>query len=122
VGECAQRPAKKVETKGWAPSATETGHTALGMGAEAKEIKEIDSEESGDEGAQSQAGAKRAGKEKSPKTKWWASTPMKKDRQTVGTGARADKGVGGDWDDSDAKSPGGWANNKSSAEHETPPS
>jgi hypothetical protein len=92
------------------------------MGAKAKEIAEINSEELEDEGAQSQAGAKRAGKtEKSPKTKRRASMPMKKDHQTVGTGAKANNGVGGDWDDSDAESPGGWANNESSPEYDTPP-
>ncbi len=46
---------------------------------------------------------------------------MKKDCQTVGTGAKANNGVGGDWDDSDAESPGGWASNKSSAGYDTPP-
>ncbi len=51
VGERAQRPAKKAETKGWAPPAMETGHTDVGMGAKVKEIKEINSEELDNEGA-----------------------------------------------------------------------
>ncbi len=110
------------ETKGWAPPAAETSHTAVGMGAKAKEIKEIDLEELDDEGAQAQAGAKHAGKmAKSPKTKRRALMPMKKDRQTVGTEAKANNGVGNDWDDSNAKSPGGRANNESSGGYDTPP-
>ncbi len=122
VGERAQKLAKKAETEGWAPPATERGHTAVGMGAEAKEIKEIDSEESDDEGAQAQAGAKHAGKmAKTPKTKRRASTPMKKDCQTVGTEAKANDGVGGDWDNSNAESPGGRANDESSVGYDTPP-
>jgi hypothetical protein len=109
VSEHAQRSAKMVETKGWAPPATEMGHMAVRMGAKAKEIKEINSEESDNKGAQAQAGAKRAGKTaKSPETKRWASTPMKKDHQTVRMGAKANNGVGGNWDDSNAESPGGW--------------
>jgi hypothetical protein len=47
--------------------------------------------------------------------------PVKKDHQMVRTEAKADNGVGGDWDDSDAKSPGGRANNKSLAGYDTPP-
>ena len=43
--------------KGWAPLAAKAGRTAVGAGAEAKAIKEIDSEEW--------------------TTKRWASTPMK---------------------------------------------
>jgi hypothetical protein len=97
-------------------------HTAIGMGAEAKEIKEIHLEELDNKGAQAQVGAKRAGKTaKSPKTKRQASMPMKKDRQAVGTEAKADDCMGGDWDDSDAESPGGRANDKSSAGYDTPP-
>ncbi len=64
VGKRAQRPAKKAETKGWAPPATEMGHTAIGMGAKDKEIEEINSEESDNEGVQAQVGAKPAGKMK----------------------------------------------------------
>ncbi len=41
----AQRSAKKAETKGWVPSAKKAGRMAIGLGAEAKAIKEIDSEE-----------------------------------------------------------------------------
>jgi hypothetical protein len=107
VGKHAQRSAKKADTKGWAPPAMETGYMAAGMEAKSKEIKQIDSEELDDEGAQSQVGAKHNGKTaKSPKTKMRALTPMKKDRQMVGAGAKADNGMGGNWDDSDAKSPG----------------
>ncbi len=43
--ECAQRSAKKAETKGRVPSAEKAGRTAIRAGAEAKAIKEIDSEE-----------------------------------------------------------------------------
>jgi hypothetical protein len=43
--ERAQRSAKKAETKGRAPLATKAGRTAVGAGAEAKAIEEIDSEE-----------------------------------------------------------------------------
>jgi hypothetical protein len=122
VGERTQRLTKKAESKGWALPAMEMGHTAVGMGAKAKEIKEIDSEESDDEGAQAQAGAKCAGKtEKSPKTKRRALTPKKKDRQMVKTEAKADDGVGGNWEDSNVKSLGGRANNKSLAGYDTPP-
>jgi hypothetical protein len=111
VGEHAQRLAKKAETKGWAPPAMEMGHTAIKMGAKAKEIKEINLEESDNEEAQAQVGAKCAGKTtKSLKTKRQASTPVKKDRQMVGTEAKVDDSVGGDWDDSNAESPGGMAN------------
>ncbi len=49
--ELAQRSAKKAETKGRAPSAVKAGHTAIWAGAEAKAIKEIDSEESDNKGA-----------------------------------------------------------------------
>jgi hypothetical protein len=55
--ERAQRSAKKVETKGWAPSAAKVGHTAVWVGAKAKAIEEIDSEESDDKGAQARMGA-----------------------------------------------------------------
>ncbi len=47
-------------------------------------------------------------------------TPVKKDRQTVGTDAKADDGVGGDWDNSNAESLGGRANDESSAGYDTP--
>ncbi len=40
-----QRLAKKAETEGRAPLATKAGRTAVGAGAEAKAIEEIDSEE-----------------------------------------------------------------------------
>jgi hypothetical protein len=117
-----QRLAKKVETKGWALPAVETGHTTIWMGVKAKEIKKINSKELDDEGAQAQADARHAGKTaKSPKTNRWALTPMKKDRQMVGTEAKANDGMGGNWDDSDAKSPGGRANNESSLGYDTPP-
>jgi hypothetical protein len=43
--EHAQRSAKKAETKGRAPLAKKAGRTAVGAGAEAKAIKEINSEE-----------------------------------------------------------------------------
>jgi hypothetical protein len=43
--ERAQRSAKKAETKGWAPSAAKAGRTAIGAGAKAKAIKEINLEE-----------------------------------------------------------------------------
>ncbi len=43
--ERAQRSAKKAETEGRAPLAAKAGRTAVGAGAEAKEIEEIDSEE-----------------------------------------------------------------------------
>ncbi len=43
--ERAQRSAKKAETKGRAPLAAKAGRTAVGAGAKAKAIKEIDSEE-----------------------------------------------------------------------------
>jgi hypothetical protein len=43
--ERAQRSAKKAETEGWAPLAAKVGRTAVRAGAEAKAIKEIDSEE-----------------------------------------------------------------------------
>ncbi len=85
VVEHAQRSSKKAETKGQAPPAAEMGHTAVGMGAEAKKIKEIDLEESDNKGAQAQAGAERAGKmAKRPKTKRQASTPVKKDSRQSG--------------------------------------
>jgi hypothetical protein len=58
----ARRSGKKAETKGLAPLATKAGRTAIGVGAEAKAIKEIDSEELGEEGAQAQMGANHAGK------------------------------------------------------------
>jgi hypothetical protein len=93
------------------------------MGAKAKEIEAIDLEESEDKVAQAQAwaGAKCAGKmAKSLKTKRRASTPVKKDHQTVRTVAKADNGLGGNWDNSNAKSLGRRVNNKSSAGYDTP--
>ncbi len=60
--ERAQMSTKKAETKGRAPSAAKAGHTAIGAGAEAKAIKEIDSEESDNEGAQARTGADCSGK------------------------------------------------------------
>ncbi len=41
--KCAQRSAKKAETKGRTPLAAKAGHTAVWAGAEAKAIKEINS-------------------------------------------------------------------------------
>jgi hypothetical protein len=76
--ECAQRSAKKAETKGRALSAANAGHMAIWAVAEAKAIKEIDSEESNDEGTQARMGADCAGKTpKRPRTKMRALTPMK---------------------------------------------
>ncbi len=76
--ERAQRLAKKAEAKGRAPLAAKAGHTAVWAGAEAKAIKEIDSEESDDKGAQARMGVDCAGKTpKSPRTKRWALTPLK---------------------------------------------
>ncbi len=43
--ERARRSAKKAETKGLAPLAEKAGRMAIGAGAEAKAVKEIDSEE-----------------------------------------------------------------------------
>ncbi len=75
--ERAQRSTKKAKTKGRAPLAAMAGHTAVWAGAEAKAIKEIDSEESDDKGAQARMGADRAGKTpKRPRTKRRALTPM----------------------------------------------
>ncbi len=75
--ERAQRSAKKAKTKGQAPSAAMAGHKAVWAGAEAKAIKEIDSEESDDEGAQARMGANCAGK-----------TPKKVEDQEAGVDAR----------------------------------
>jgi hypothetical protein len=75
--ERAQRSAKKAKTKGRAPSAAMAGHTALWAGAEVKAIKEIDSEESDNEGAQARMGADRTGK-----------TPKKVKDQEAGVDAR----------------------------------
>jgi hypothetical protein len=76
--ERAQRSAKKAEAKGRAPSAANAGHMAVWAGAKAKAIKEIDSEQSEDEGAQARMGANRAGKTpKRPRTKRRALTPVK---------------------------------------------
>jgi hypothetical protein len=58
----ARRSAKKAETEGRVPLATKAGHTAIGVGAKAKAIKEIDSKESDNEGGQAQTGADHAGK------------------------------------------------------------
>jgi hypothetical protein len=122
MGEHAQRSAKKAETKGWVPPAAEMGHMAVRMGAKAKEIKEINLDEFDVEGAQAQTIAKCAGKTaKSPETKRRTLMSRKKDHQIVGMGAKADNGVGGNWDDSDAESPGGRANDESSAGYDTPP-
>jgi hypothetical protein len=60
--ERAQRLAKKAETKGRAPSAAKASRTAVGVGAKAEAIKEIDSEESDNEGAQARTGADCSGK------------------------------------------------------------
>ncbi len=67
----AQRSAKKVETKGRAPSAAKAGHMAVWAGAKAEAVEKIDSEESDNKGAQARKGADRAGK-----------TPKKKGRGT----------------------------------------
>ncbi len=76
--EHAQRSAKKAKTKGWAPSAAMAGHTAVWAGAKAEAIKEIDSEESDNKGAQARMGADRAGKTpKRSRTKRRALTPVK---------------------------------------------
>jgi hypothetical protein len=76
--ERVQRSAKKAETNGWVPSAVKAGHTVVWGGAKAKAIKEIDSEESDDEGAQARMGADHAGKTpKRPRTKRRALMPMK---------------------------------------------
>ncbi len=75
--ERAQRSAKKVKTKGRAPSAAMAGHTAVWAGAEAKAIKEINSEELDNEGAQARMGADRARK-----------TPKKVEDQEAGVDAR----------------------------------
>ncbi len=76
--ERAQRSAKKAETEGRAPLAAKAGHMAVWVGAKAKAVKKIDSEESDDEGAQARKGANRAGKTpKRPRTKRRALTPVK---------------------------------------------
>jgi hypothetical protein len=68
--ERTQRLAKKAETKGRALLAAKAGHTAVWVGAKAKAIKEIDSGELDDEGAQAQMGTDHAGKTpKRPRTK-----------------------------------------------------
>jgi hypothetical protein len=86
--ERAQRSAKKAEAEGRAPSAAKAGRTAIGAGAEAKAIKEIDSEESDNEGAQARTGARSLWEDsKRPRTKRRASTPMKGGRKTVRVGA-----------------------------------
>jgi hypothetical protein len=83
--ERARRSAKKAETKGRVLSAAKVGRTAVGVGAEAKAIKEINSEELDDEGALARTGADCAGKTaKRPRTKRRVSTPVKggaQDRQ-----------------------------------------
>ncbi len=53
---------KKAETKERAPSAATAGHMAVWAGAEAKAIKEINSEELDNEGAQARMGTDRTGK------------------------------------------------------------
>ncbi len=75
--ERTQRLAKKAETKRRAPSAAKAGHTAVWAGAKAKAIKEIDLEESDDEGAQAWMGADCAGK-----------TPKKAEDHKEGVDAR----------------------------------
>jgi hypothetical protein len=76
--ERAQRSAKKAETKGQAPLAAKAGHTAVWVRTEAKAIKEIDSEELDDKGAQARMGADCAGKiPKRPRTKRRVLTPVK---------------------------------------------
>ncbi len=76
--ERAQRSAKKAEAKGRAPSAVKAGHTAVWAGAKAKAIKEIDSEESDNKGAQARMGTDCTGKTpKRPRTKRRALTPVK---------------------------------------------
>jgi hypothetical protein len=60
--ERAQRPAKMAETEGRAPPATKASRTAVRVGAKAKAIKEINLEESDDEGAQAWTGADCSGK------------------------------------------------------------
>ncbi len=76
--EHTQRLAKKAETKGRVPLAAKAGHTAVWVGAEAKAIEEINSEESDDKGAQAWMGADCAGKTpKRPRTKRRALTPLK---------------------------------------------
>jgi hypothetical protein len=99
--------------------AVETGHTAVVIGAKAKEIEEIDSEELDNEGAQARTGANRAGKmAKRPRTKRRASMPVKGGLKTVRVGAKANDGVGGDWGkfegQSNTENLGGRADNKSS--------
>ncbi len=75
----AQRLAKKVETHRRALSAAKAGHTAVWAGAEAKAIKEIDSEESDNKGAQARMGTDCAGKTpKRPRTKRRALTRVKR--------------------------------------------
>ncbi len=76
--ERTQRSAKKAETKGRAPLAAKAGHTAVWEGAKAEAIKEINLEESDNEGAQARMGADRAGKNpKRPRTKRRVLTPVK---------------------------------------------
>jgi hypothetical protein len=76
--ERTQRSAKKAVTKGQALSAAKAGHTAVWAGAKAKAIKEINSEELDDEGAQARMGADCAEKTpKRPRTKRRALTPVK---------------------------------------------
>ncbi len=69
---------KKAETKGRALLAAKAGCTAVGVGAKAKAIKEINLEESDDEGAQARTDANCAGRTaKRPRTKRRVSTPVK---------------------------------------------
>ena len=71
--ERAQRSAKKAKTEERAPLTAKAGHMAVWVGAKAKAIEEIDSEESDDEGAQARMGADCAGK-----------TPQKVEDQEAG--------------------------------------
>jgi hypothetical protein len=73
----AQRSAKKAETKERMPLVTKAGHTVVWVGAEAKAVEKIDSEESDNEGAQARKGADRTGK-----------TPKKAEDQEAGVDAR----------------------------------
>ncbi len=76
--ERTQRLAKKAETKGRALLVAKAGCTVIGVGAEAKAIKEINLEELDNKGAQAQTGANRAGKRaKKPRIKRRVLTSMK---------------------------------------------
>jgi hypothetical protein len=58
----AQMSAKKAKTEGRALLAAKAGRTAVGVGAEAEAIKEINLEESDNKGAQARMGANCSGK------------------------------------------------------------